>query len=402
MAETLTITKESTGSVFDLSLPTEEEVKQEVAVALAPTEKETEAIVAKSDNVVMNVMNIDLENYDKRREITAAIENFGLDDLKASQTKNDLLTKRMGNLQKIGTTAGLGEAGEVAKGLEDLTIKMRDLDPSGIDFLKTGPFGKFFNPVRRYFEKYKTADQEISEIVKSLEKGKKTLVADNTTLEIEETNLRALAKRMEQNIAMGQKIDEQLTVAIEQAKATGVDEAKIRFVEEEILYPLRQRVQDLQQVELVSQQGVISMALIRHNNRELIRSVDSAKYTTVTALRTAVTVAGALYNQKIVLEKVTALNETTNHMIESTAKMLHTQGVAIQKQASEASISPETLKAAFAETLQALDDISTYRQEALPRMRATIDAFNEMATEGSARINEMEKRGLLLNNEGVN
>ena len=384
--------KESVSSVFDLSLPTEDEVKQELVVALAPSEKEKEAIVTKTDSVVENIMNVDLENYEKRKEITDVISNFGLADLKASQTKNDLLAKRMGNLSKMGTTAGLGEAGEVAKGLEDLTIKMRDLDPSGIDFMKTGPFGKIFNPVRRY----KTADQEISEIVKSLEKGKKTLVSDNTTLEIEETNLRVLAKKMEQNIVFGQQIDEQLSVAIDQARATGVDEDKIKFVEEEILYPLRQRIQDFQQVELVSQQGVISMALIRHNNRELIRSVDSAKYTTVTALRTAVTVASALYNQKIVLEKVTALNETTNHMIESTSKMLRTQGVAIQKQASEAAISPETLKAAFAETLQALDDISAYRQEALPRMKETIATFNELAVQGSAKIDEMEKRGMFL------
>ena len=388
--------KESVSSVFDLSLPTEDEVKQELVVALAPSEKEKEAIVTKTDSVVENIMNVDLENYEKRKEITDVISNFGLADLKASQTKNDLLAKRMGNLSKMGTTAGLGEAGEVAKGLEDLTIKMRDLDPSGIDFMKTGPFGKIFNPVRRYFEKYKTADQEISEIVKSLEKGKKTLVSDNTTLEIEETNLRVLAKKMEQNIVFGQQIDEQLSIAIEQARATGVEEDKIKFVEEEILYPLRQRIQDFQQVELVSQQGVISMALIRHNNRELIRSVDSAKYTTVTALRTAVMVASALYNQKIVLEKVTALNETTNHMIESTSKMLRTQGVAIQKQASEAAISPETLKAAFAETLQALDDISAYRQEALPRMKETIATFNELAVQGSAKIDEMEKRGMFL------
>lgn len=388
--------KEQVSSVFNLSLPTEEEVKQELVVALAPSEKEKETIVTKTDSVVENIMNVDLENYEKRKEITDVISNFGLEDLKASQTKNDLLAKRMGNLSKMGTTAGLGEAGDVAKGLEDLTIKMRDLDPSGIDFMKTGPLGKLFNPVRRYFEKYKTADQEISEIVKSLEKGKKTLVADNTTLEIEETNLRVLAKKMEQNIVFGQQIDEQLSVAIEQARATGVDEDKIKFVEEEILYPLRQRIQDFQQVELVSQQGVISMALIRHNNRELIRSVDSAKYTTVTALRTAVTVASALYNQKIVLEKVTALNETTNHMIESTSKMLRTQGVAIQKQASEAAISPETLKAAFAETLQALDDISAYRQEALPRMKETIATFNELAVQGSAKISEMEQRGMLL------
>lgn len=381
--------------VFTLELPTEDEVKEEVITALAPTPKEEAAIITKSQSTVDQIMSIDLSNFEQRKEYTDVIEKFGIDDLKNSRTKNAILQKRMGSFEKAGEISGLGEAGVVAKGLEDLTIKMRDLDPSGIDFVKQGAIGRLFNPVRRYFEKYKTADQEIAEIVKSLEKGKKTLITDNTTLELEETNLRATTKKMQTNIALGKQLDASLEAAIENARVTGEDPDKIRFVEEEILYPLRQRIEDFQQIEIVSQQGIIAMELIRRNNKELIRSVDRAQNVTVTALRTAVTVAGALYNQKIVLEKVTALNNTTNHLLESTAKMLHTQGVEIQKQASETAISADTLKTVFEETLQALDDISTYKQEALPRMKETIATFNELAITGEAKISQMEKSGLL-------
>ena len=49
------------------------------------------------------------------------------------------------------------------------------------------------------------------------------------------------------------------------------------------------------------------MEIIRRNNLELIRSVERAKTVTVSALRVAVTVASALYHQKIVLEKVNLL-----------------------------------------------------------------------------------------------
>ena len=381
--------------VFTLELPTEDELKEEVVTALAPTPKEEAAIITKSQSTVDQIMSIDLSNFEQRKEYTDVIEKFGIDDLKNSRTKNAILQKRMGSFEKAGELSGLGEAGVVAKGLEDLTIKMKDLDPSGIDFVKKGAIGRLFNPVRRYFEKYKTADQEIAEIVKSLEKGKKTLITDNTTLELEETNLRATTKKMQTNIALGKQLDASLEHAIEQAKVSGEDPDKIRFVEEEILYPLRQRIEDFQQIEIVSQQGIIAMELIRRNNKELIRSVDRAQNVTVTALRTAVNVAGALYNQKIVLEKVTALNNTTNHLLESTAKMLHTQGVEIQKQASETAISADTLKTVFEETLQALDDISTYKQEALPRMKETIATFNELAITGEAKIAQMEKSGLL-------
>lgn len=375
---------------FTLELPTEEKVKEEVIATLAPTEKEEVAIVDKATSTVEQIMAVDLSNFEQRKEYTDVIENFGLAEIKSCRTKNEILQKRMGTFQAVG-----GETGEVAKGLEDLTLKMKDLDPSGIDFVKTGPLGKIFNPVRKYFEKYKTADQEIATIVASLEKGKKVLVADNTTLEMEEANLRELTKKMQTNLILGQQLDASLVSAIERAKVEGVDADKIKFVEEEVLYPLRQRIEDFQQIEVVSQQGIISMELIRRNNKELIRSVDRAQNVTVTALRTAVTVAGALYNQKIVLEKVNALNSTTNHLLETTAKMLHTQGVEIQKQASETAISAEALKNAFDETLQALDDISAYKQEALPRMRETIETFNQLAQIGEQRIQNMEKSGLL-------
>ena len=336
-------------------------------------------------------MAVDLNDMDNRKQVTDIINKFGLEDLKRSKTKNNLLQQRLVTFDKAGQMVGLGEVSTVTQGLEDLTIKMKDLDPSGIDFLKTGPLSKIFNPVRRYFEKYKSADQEIAVIVDSLEKGKKTLTTDNTTLEIEEVEMRKVTLQMLKNVEMGQQLDAGLEAAIARARAEGVDPDKIKFVEEEVLYPLRQRIEDFQQVALVSEQGVIAMEIIRRNNKELIRSVDRAQNVTVTALRTAVTVAGALYNQKIVLEKVNSLNEATNKMMETTARMLHTQGVEIQKQASETAISAETLKTVFEETLQALEDISTYKQQALPQMKATIATFNELATTGEAQIEKMEK-----------
>ena len=378
-------------SGFSLDLPTEEAVKEELLPQIMPTEKEEVMIADTVKERANQIMNVNLDSITERKEITTAINDFGKTEIKACQSKNAILQKQIVQLQAAG-----GENGEVAKGLADLTIKMKDLDPSGLDFMKSGTLGKLFNPVRRYFERYKTADEEIAAIVDSLEKGKKTLMNDNTTLEIEEVNMRQVTKKMQTNIELGTQLDEYLTTNLEQARATGADPEKIRFIEEEILFPLRQRIQDFQQIQLVDQQGIIAMELIRKNNAELIRSVNRAQNVTVTALRTAVTVAGALYNQKIVLEKVNALNTVTNQMLESTSKMLHQQGAEIQRQASETAISAESLKVAFDETFAALEDISKYKQEALPRMRETIESFKEMAAVGEQRITEMERAGALL------
>ena len=379
---------------FSLDVINPEEIKEKVEQELAVPAEINPEVAKAAEQKVAEIMAVDLDSFEHRKEFTTAIDTFGQDVVQKSEVKNEILSKRMAELSKNGT-----ESGEVAKGLEDLAIRMRDLDPSGIDFAKKGRLGKVFNPVRRYFDRYKTADAEIADIVKSLEKGKGTLKNDNTTLELEEASMREITKQLNQKIEMGTALDTYLTNALEEQKALGGNEDKVRFVEEEVLFPLRQRIMDFQQLQVVNQQGIVAMDVIRSNNKELIRAVDRAETVTVSSLRTAVTVAGALYNQKIVLEKVQLLNASTNAMIEATSKMLKEQGVAIQQQATEANISVETLKASFANTLSALDDISNYKPQALPKSAKTIADFRELAETGEKRLIEMEKRGAFLDLE---
>lgn len=373
-------------SGFSLDIPKTEEIKKEVEEELKPTTQEKEVIHNAVQEKATQIMAVDLDSFTQRKEFTQVIETFGSDIIRQSTSKNQILQKRLGDFSRAG-----GEAGEVAKGLEDLSIRMRDLDPSGLDFTKTGALGKLFNPIRRYFEKFKTADAEIAGIVKSLDKGAGILKNDNTTLEIEQANMRDLTKQLTQKMELGTQLDSYLTNEVENAKLAGGMEEKVKFVEEEIIFPLRQRILDFQQLLVVNQQGIIAMEVIRKNNLELIRAVERSKTVTVSALRVAVTVAGALYNQKIVLEKVEMLNETTNNMIAATSRMLKEQGASIQKQAVEANISVDTLRQAFADTLSALDDISSYKEKALPQMAQTIQDFRAIAEEGEARLQSLEK-----------
>ena len=80
-------------------------------------------------------------------------------------------------------------------------------------------------------------------------------------------------------------------------------------------------------------------------------------------------------------------------MLSSTAKMLKEQGADIQQKSMDANISVETLKTAFADTFDALDSIDSYKQKALPLMQTTIMEFQQMAKEGEARIQRIEKKG---------
>jgi len=363
-----------------------EELKKEVESEVKPVSTEIALVQKLAEENTSEIMALDLEKIEEKRKILKSIDEFAMDTLQSSARKNSLLQTTVGSLSKGGEDGGV-----VSNSLADLHREIKDLDPSSLDFAKSGVLGKVFNPIRRYFEKYNRADNVIKDIVVSLDKGKATLKNDNTTLDIEEDTLREMTKKLNMELALGLSMDAQITEQIERAEARGEDEDKIRFVTEEILFPLRQRIMDMQQMVVVNHQGIIAMEVIKRNNKELIRGVDRAKTVTITALRTAVMVASALYNQKIVLRKIELLNETTSNIISTTSRMLKEQGTAIQKQATESTISPDVLKQAFSDAISALEDISTFKQQALPKMQETVAQFRVMAETGEKEIARLEK-----------
>lgn len=371
---------------FSLEIASQEEIKAAIEEEVKPVPEEVAKLKELAESNVAAIMELDLDSLDKRREILQSIDSFGLNTMKISSDKNTLLQVSVGKLSKTGD-----EGGQVAKGLAELHMQLKDLDPSVIDFAKQGLLGMFFNPIRAYFLKFQKADIVIADIVTSLDKGKATLRNDNTTLEIEQQTLRDLTKKLQKEIELGSLMDASIESQIEAAKVRNEDPDRIRFITEEVLFPLRQRVMDLQQMLVVNQQGIMAIEVIIRNNKELIRGVDRAKNVTISALKISVTVASALYNQKIVLKKIELLNQTTNELIAGTSRMLKNQGAEIHKQSLETSISVDTLKQAFTDVLSALDSISTYKQEALPKMRETINQFRELADSGESQIQRLEK-----------
>ena len=92
------------------------------------------------------------------------------------------------------------------------------------------------------------------------------------------------------------------------------------------------------------------------------------------------------------MDKINILNSTTESIIESTSHMLKEQGSEIQKHSAEAMISPDVLKASFAEALSAIEDVSTYKEQALPKMKETILMFSDMADEGQKVVEKIETK----------
>ena len=362
-----------------------DDLKKEIEEEVKPSKKVENDVKDLAVKNTDEIISLDLENLEEKRNMIKSIDEFALETMQNSSRKNSLLQTTIGNLSKEGE-----DGSTVSNSLADLHREIKDLDPSLINFSSDGLLSKIVNPIKRYFQKYEKADGVIKDILVSLDKGKNTLKNDNTTLDIEEEALRELTKKLNNELALAIAMDEEISRRLEEEKSNGIEEEKLKFIQEEILFPLRQRIMDMQQMVVVNHQGIVAMEVIKRNNRELIRGVDRAKTVTVTALRTAVMVASALYNQKIVLKKIEILNETTSNIISSTGKMLKEQGAEVQKQATEANINPDSLKQAFQDAISALEDISTFKAQALPKMHETINQFRELAETGEKEIARLE------------
>jgi len=250
------------------------------------------------------------------------------------------------------------------------------------------PFG---NRVDRYFDKYRSSQSHISKILSSLGNGKDELLMDNAAIDTERANLWKTMHKLEQMIHISKSLDQQLEDKANELDAS--EPAKAKAIRETALFYTRQRTTDLLTQMAVTVQGYLALDLVKKNNVELVKGVDRASTTTVAALRTAVTVAQAMTNQKLVLEQIGALNTTTAGMIDATGEMLRTQTGAIHEQAASSTIPLETLQRAFQNIYDTMDQIDQFKLQALGNMKQTVDTLGK----------EVEKsKGYIARAEGVN
>jgi len=302
------------------------------------------------------------------------IRKLGDDEIKASAQVSSRLLDRPVNSMRSGS---LSKTSTVGTSLLALRHQIDSLDPGRQGdlfghrrFLGILPFG---DRLRTYFAKYQSSQSHINSIVDGLGRGQTELARDNEDLELEKANLWQGMQRLREFVYLAQKLDASLTARIEKIEAT--DPERARVLKEDMLFYVRQKVQDLTAQLAVDVQGYLSIDVIRRNNLELIRGVDRATTTTVSALRTAVIVAQALGDQQLVLDQITALNETTSNLIEGTSVMLRQQSAAINKQASESTVDIERLQAAFDNLYATLDEIDAYKLKAIETMSKTVDSL---------------------------
>ena len=330
---------------------------------------------------------------DVQTKLQEKVEGY-INDLLAQDVNSPEFGQRVDQLTSMGRKEIMEAAGQsnrfldrpirqmddqsgVGADLAELRRTVEDLDPSkkGNLMTKQKLFGiiPFGNKLRNYFDSYQSAQGHISGILGRLANGKDELLMDNAAIDVERQNLWKAMGKLEQMIVISKQLDGRLEEKSAELELS--DPAKAKALKETALFYVRQRHQDLLTQMAVTVQGYLALDLVKKNNVELVKGVDRASTTTVGALRTAVTVAQAMSNQKLVLDQITALNTTTAGIIDGTGKMLRENTARIHEQAVTAAIPLETMQRAFQNIYDTMDAIDTFKLKALDSMKATSDAL---------------------------
>ncbi len=334
---------------------------------------------------VQSLAKLDIHSPDFQKKVDS-VSALGDEEIRQSaQVSNRLLDKPAAAM----SSGVFDPTSKVANSLVQLRRTVQDLDPakqgllSGAErrILGVIPFG---NKLRDYFHKYESSQKQINSIIQALYSGQDELRKDTAAIEQEKVNLWAIMQRLQQYDYLAKKLDAAITQQVAAAQAS--DPARAKQLQGDVLFYVRQKDQDILTQLAVSVQGYLALDVIRRNNAELIKGVDRATTTTVSALRTAVIVAQALANQKLVLDQITALNTTTGNLIESTSELLRQQSAQIGEQAASSTVNLAQLQKAFDNVYATIDQIDNYKVQALDNMKKTVDALSTQVTKAQTYL----------------
>lgn len=369
MAEQPTATATATELTLEAPSPVPD-VKPEKAAGLVPVEEETKSkLEAKVDLFVSDLIAQDANSPEFGKKVDQ-LTNMGRKEIMAASSMSNRFLDRP--VRAMDADSGIGAD------LTELRQTVEDLDPgrkgklTGRKLFGIIPFG---NKLKGYFDSYTSAQGHIQAILARLASGKDELLMDNAAIDVERQKLWEAMGKLEQMIHISKTLDGKLEDAANDLDAT--DPAKAKAIRESALFYTRQRTQDLLTQMAVSVQGYLALDLVKKNNVELVKGVDRASTTTVSALRTAVTVAQAMTNQRLVLGQITALNDTTAGIIDSTSTLLRDQTGKIHEQAASSTIPLETLQRAFQNIYDTMDTIDTFKLKALDSMKQTVDTLSD-------------------------
>ena len=256
------------------------------------------------------------------------------------------------------------------KAIQDMRGHLDDLNPGKEGDLfqpqKLLGFIPYGNKLQSYFRKYQSAAGQLQKSMQQLYAARDDMQRDVVDLEATRAKLWDAMQKLAGAIHFAETLDARLQAKVTALQAS--DPLRARALEQEVLFYVRQNLQDMLTQQAVCTNGYLALDVLKKTGREMMNGCNRVATTGMSALAVAQTVARATGNQIKVMEMLGGVNSTIENLIAESGRQLNTHVEKTTEFAQNPMVGIEKLKEMFDQTFKAMDAMDDFRSKAIDVM----------------------------------
>lgn len=261
------------------------------------------------------------------------------------------------------------DSGYVGEILNDLMVKVKEIDIDSISQKRGGFFNSFKRRVRKFIGRYDKLSVQIDNIVEQLEKARDTLFRDIELLDqLYDKNYKYL-KELDIFIAAGDKYIKELRTTVVPAMRQEVEKSDDAIKAQELrdlesmVDRFEKKVHDLKLSRMVAIQAMPQMRLVQNNDQVLVERIQSSILNTIPLWKSQIVIAITIFRQRSALEIQREVTNTTNDLLKKNSEMLKTGTIETAKEVERGIVDIETLRQVNADLIETITESLRIQQE---------------------------------------
>ena len=368
------------------------------AVQAAPApkaEEKAEPVAAEDDS-----LNFDNLSEQEQAAVLAFVERIDISDSETVLKYGNAAQMKISQFSdKILEDVKTKDTGAISDMLTDLVAELKGFDVD--EGKKSGLFGLFKkagNSITQLKAKFEKVEQNVTEIIATLQGHQKQLISD--------------AKMLDELYAQNEQYYHELTLYII------AGELKLRRLREEELPPLlakaqetadpadaqaandfaqlierfEKRIHDLKLTRMVSVQMGPQIRLMQQNDNVLAERIQSTIVNTIPLWKSQMVIALGMQHAETALKAQKAVTDMTNELLRSNAERLKVGTIETAKEAERGVIDIETIRVANTALIDTLTEVQRIQREgAQKRAEASIE-LGRLEKELRDKVLEINKK----------
>ena len=370
----------------------------QAAVQAAPApkaEEKAEPVAAEDDS-----LNFDNLSEQEQAAVLAFVERIDISDSETVLKYGNAAQMKISQFSdKILEDVKTKDTGAISDMLTDLVAELKGFDVD--EGKKSGLFGLFKkagNSITQLKAKFEKVEQNVTEIIATLQGHQKQLISD--------------AKMLDELYAQNEQYYHELTLYII------AGELKLRRLREEELPPLlakaqetadpadaqaandfaqlierfEKRIHDLKLTRMVSVQMGPQIRLMQNNDNVLAERIQSTIANTIPLWKSQMVIALGMQHAEDALKAQKAVTDMTNDLLRSNAERLKMGTIETAKEAERGVVDLETIRVANTALIETLTEVQKIQREGAQKRAAASIELGRLEKELRDKVLEINKQ----------